>query len=113
MSSYTRNEPGRWRDGQMGEQIERVKSYLAAREAVPMLQLGDGIHTVNAGSEFEGELRLSDLKAFVAAHELLVKAFHTVLEGASADVSDTAIIVGSDAKSILAFARMVLSKATA
>ncbi len=97
----------------MSLQIDRVRAYLAAREALPMPHLGDAIHAVNTGSEFEGELRLSDLKAFVATHEFLVKALNTVVEGASADVSDTAIIVGSDAKSILAFARMALSKAIA
>lgn len=47
----------------------------------------------------------------VNAHDDLVKALRTIVDGASADVSDTAIVIGSDAKAALAFARAALAKA--
>lgn len=89
-----------------------VRKYIAARDAKPMTQLGDIIHGVNAGSEFEGTLLLSELRAFVNAHDELVGALRAITAAASTDVSDTAIIVGSDAKAILAFAREALAKAS-
>ncbi len=59
-------------------QIDRVRAYLAAREALPMPHLGDIIHAVNLGSEYAGALLLSDLRAFVASHDAMVKALENV-----------------------------------
>lgn len=47
--------------------LERVMRYLEMRKAKPMPQLGDSIHSVNIGSEWEAELRLSDLDEAAAA----------------------------------------------
>lgn len=44
--------------------IERIKRYLEMRKAQP----GDCIHVVNASSEFEGELLLSDLNAVMSVY---------------------------------------------
>jgi hypothetical protein len=40
----------------------RVMHYLAMRKAVPMTQMGDPIHAIHTGSEYEAELLLSDLQ---------------------------------------------------
>jgi hypothetical protein len=88
----------------MTEQINRVKSYLAARDAKPFHALGDIIHGVNIGSEFEGELRLSDLRAFASSHAELVEALreaNALILAPAEDLKD----------GVLSRIRAVLSKA--
>lgn len=53
------------------QQHARLLNYIAMRQAQPMPQLGDIIHAVNTGTEWEGELRLSDLVAFAQHVEKL------------------------------------------
>jgi hypothetical protein len=60
--------------------IARVRMYLAARRAKPMPQLGDAIHTVNAGSEYEGNLLLSDLYVLSKSHADLSEALAAALD---------------------------------
>lgn len=55
-----------------------IRKYLAARDASPMPQLGDCIHAVNTGGPHEGELLLSDLRAFIASYDAMVKALEDV-----------------------------------
>jgi hypothetical protein len=59
----------------------------------------------------EAEANAAFIVRCVNAHDDLVKALRTIVDGASADVSDTAIVIGSDAKAALAFARAALAKA--
>lgn len=46
--------------------LARLRGYLAARDRKPLRGLGDVIHAVHVG-EGGGELRLSDLRALLAA----------------------------------------------
>lgn len=47
--------------------MDRIMRYVAMREAMPMRQSGDVIHAIHAGTEWEAELRLSDLAALASA----------------------------------------------
>lgn len=60
--------------------MNRIKNYLSMRDAMPMPQLGDGIHYVNVGTEWEGELRLSDLRNLVNSHDKLVESLRAIAE---------------------------------
>lgn len=42
--------------------VEAIRHYVAMRDAKPLRQSGDVIHSVHAGTEWEAELRLSDLR---------------------------------------------------
>lgn len=57
----------------------RIQRYLDMREAKPMPQLGDGIHCVNPGTEFEGTLSLSDLRELSSQYREMLEAFKRIL----------------------------------
>lgn len=48
--------------------IDRINRYLDMRKAQPMPQLGDLVHCVNTGTDWEGELRLSDLNVMAGSY---------------------------------------------
>lgn len=54
--------------------VDRVRRYVWARDTMPMRQLNDDIHGVHSGTEYEGVLTLSDLRALLAEREALLKA---------------------------------------
>ena len=58
----------------------RIQRYLDMREAKPMPQLGDGIHCVNPGTEFEGTLALSDLRELSSQHREMLGALERIAE---------------------------------
>lgn len=63
--------------------MDRIKQYIAMRDAKPMPQLGDHIHTVNAGTEWEGVLSLSDIRQMIEGLErkdTLLRACLSLLE---------------------------------
>ncbi len=47
--------------------VERVRGYVSAHDMKPMRGMGDEIHGLHVGTEFEGSLRLSDLRLILAA----------------------------------------------
>lgn len=47
--------------------VDAVIRYIEMRKAQPLRGLGDSIHVIHAGTEFEAELKFSDLEALVAA----------------------------------------------
>jgi hypothetical protein len=47
------------------EALNRLRQYVTARTEKPIAQLDDMIHGVHAGTKWEGELRLSDLRALL------------------------------------------------
>lgn len=54
---------------------ERIALYVARRERKPLNGLGDSIHSIHVGTEWEAELLWSDLKAIVPAlKKLMVQA---------------------------------------
>src|SRR5690606_31263701 len=65
----------------MSEPINRIKQYLEMRKAMPMPQLGDCIHCVNTGTEWEGELRLSDMRRLMEHVEQLEAAANEAISG--------------------------------
>ena len=64
----------------MTNAVERIGKYLKSREVHPMKQLGDGIHVVQVGSEWEAELLLSDLREFHNSHASLVEEVERLRE---------------------------------
>ena len=46
--------------------LERLRRYVAMRDARPMTGIGDTIHAIHTGSEWEAELSLDDLRAVLA-----------------------------------------------
>lgn len=51
------------------EAVERVRHYVAMRDAMPFRQLGDDIHGIHTGSAYEAALMLSDLRALLAERD--------------------------------------------
>lgn len=58
----------------MSAHTKRLKRYCEMRERFPMKQIGDGLHIIQAGTEFEAEVRLSDLRLLLAENEKLREA---------------------------------------
>ena len=48
------------------EQLERLRHYLAMREARPLSGLSGMVHGIHSGTEWEAELHLSDIVAVCA-----------------------------------------------
>jgi hypothetical protein len=46
--------------------LARVAHYVAMRDAAPLRQVGDSVHGIHTGTQWEAELRLSDLRVVVA-----------------------------------------------
>ena len=47
--------------------IERVRDYVSIRDEYPMRELGDVVHAVHLTTDWEAEIRLSDLRLILAA----------------------------------------------
>lgn len=45
--------------------IERIRDYVQIREEYQLRGLGDVIHGIHTGTEWEAEVRLSDLRALI------------------------------------------------
>lgn len=90
-----------------------VKQYLAARDAKPMPHLGDVVHSVNVGSEFEGTLLLSDLREFVATHDALLDALKAARKHVVIHRNDFGEVLNEEAEQTLAKIDAALSKAGA
>jgi hypothetical protein len=52
-------------DAAYDEALTRVRRYLEMRDARPLTGIGDCVHVIHGGTEWEGELRLSDLRLVV------------------------------------------------
>lgn len=64
--------------------VEAIRHYVAMRDAKPLRQLDDVIHSVHAGTEWEAELRLSDLR--------LAATPTPPIEGRDADVERVEVV---------------------
>lgn len=54
--------------------LPAIRRYIAMRDEKPIRMLGDDIHGIHAGSEFEASLCVQDLRAAVDNHDALVRA---------------------------------------
>ena len=50
----------------MTDAIAAIRRYVEMRQAQPLKGLGDSVHSIHSGTEYEAELRFSDLEAVVA-----------------------------------------------
>lgn len=50
--------------------MEAVRRYVEMRRKMPLSGLGDSVHHIHASTEFEAELRLSDLEAIIASGDV-------------------------------------------
>lgn len=66
------------------EAVERLARYVAMREAKPLANLGDYVHRIHSGTEWEAELLFSDLLALSTA----LAAAQTDLAIARADLEN-------------------------
>lgn len=53
------------------DEIERVRRYLAMRDEKPLRQMDDVINAIHTGTDWEAELRLSDLRRLLAEYDAL------------------------------------------
>lgn len=51
--------------------VEAVAHYVAMRTAAPMNTLGDSVHAIHLATEYEAELRFSDLVLALNSHASL------------------------------------------
>lgn len=58
--------------------LRRVQHYVAMRRAKPFLGLGDSIHCIHTGTEWEAELTFSDMSA-IADHGAALLSSHAAL----------------------------------
>jgi len=73
-SSNTFPEHGETREAQHAAQhaaLERVRRYVAMRQAQPLHAIGDCVHAIQGGTEFEAELTYSDLVLVVGMAEAI------------------------------------------
>jgi hypothetical protein len=56
------------------EAVGRVRRYVQMRREKPLRQVGEPIHGVHGGTEWEAELRLSDVAALLAHIDALTAA---------------------------------------
>lgn len=66
--------------------MARLKHYVDMRAAKPLQHLDDAVHSIHMGTEWEAELRLSDLRALVSRSEGLPQLpnVKTLVENANA-----------------------------
>lgn len=50
----------------LAKALEPLNHYVRCRQAMPMRGIGDSVHTIHVGSEFEAELTFSQLEAIAA-----------------------------------------------
>jgi hypothetical protein len=60
------------------EAVGRVRRYVEMRAAKPLRGVGECIHGVHTGTEWEAELLLSDLRALLAERDRLREALRDV-----------------------------------
>lgn len=59
--------------------LAAIRHYIAMRSAMPLANLGDSVHRIHGGTEYDAELRFSDLVRAVNSHEALVKALENMI----------------------------------
>jgi hypothetical protein len=47
--------------------LERIRKYVRIRKEMPLGGLGEIVHTIHAGTEYEAEISLEDLQTITAA----------------------------------------------
>ena len=60
--------------------LERIRRYVAMRAEMPLRNMDDSIHGVHTGTQWEAELRLSDVAALLDTNAALLAALRDVAE---------------------------------
>ncbi len=90
--------------------LAAIRRYVAMRKAMPLIGLGDSVHHIHGSTEFDAELRLSDLVRAVNSHDALVNSLDELLNysgGADSALEDG--YVTERARAALASSREVRS----
>ena len=72
----------------MNEALSRIKRYVQMLHDKPLSQMGDVVHGVHTGTEWEAELRISDLREVLNLIEELKDALQWMVENDETNEGD-------------------------